>query len=995
MLNCKLGEGAYYMTTFTIADQIEAKIGTGPLTTFETWLASDNGPEWLTPLAEIVDEEGRNRLFKSGEAGANGEAVDGFYTLNMRGLSKVLMATDSVTRLTGESVTQLYGDTETQGGHSKHKIYQGMAGDEGSSAFSYSLEFGRGGAQEMGLYTAEHTQILTGGAGNDIITGGAGDDIIAGNLGNDEIAAGDGEDLVKGGAGEDEIYGGDGNDYLVGDYADSDRHETRAEDRGGADWDDTIYGDAGDDMIFGNQGDDTLEGGSGDDTLEGGSGDDTLEGGSGDDTAVFSGSVLDYTFQTYSHMKVVDKGLGRDGVDMVSYDIENYQFAEGKFAMTRGHNAGDNKTAQAGVNSLLIGLHGHDTLTGADGDDVLIGDNGLNFPDYNQGDDILKGNDGNDILIGGGGSDKLFGGNGNDILLAGADDYPDEATKGDFLSTGTGINLADGGEGEKDHLNANGSNGTKGVNVRAVTSGSNLEAALSDIDVATVESGTQTSYVVAGLGSGAEGANDLFLDADYQASTLRGLHDEFVEVAGINEVANATLAINVEQIKGTQYRDFMFGHDSDDASDYFWGGAGDDVLDGGAGDDHLHGESGDDIVRGGAGDDELLGGEGNDKLYGHDGDDKLLGHSGDDEMYGGVGNDKFYGGVGDDVMMGHGGDDLFWQQNGFGNDEVDGHVGSDQLSFFSVTDDLVLTGTNFQSNVGSNFKGGVEKRMEVSANGETETVVFKNVEILSTGKGNDVFDSQTYVDLDLDKIYMRDGDDEFRMATLVGDELDIDAGAGNDTVEIGGRTGTGFAGVFNGLANGGEGFDTLHIGALSKAGVEAGDHGEALSVTFNADGASGKVGYLNGIDAEATFKSFEEIVFASNNDRLKNAHYVDATAATVGLTLDTGKGDDTVLGGSGDDVINGGGHDDILSGGAGADTFVFEGSHGHDTVMDFVVGEDLLDVTGLAGFEAAWQNAATGDGLLTVANGNTTISYNNQSITLENVTVLTEDAFVF
>ncbi|MCA0920672.1 calcium-binding protein [Pseudooceanicola nanhaiensis] len=77
-------------------------------------------------------------------------------------------------------------------------------------------------------------------------------------------------------------------------------------------------------------------------------------------------------------------------------------------------------------------------------------------------------------------------------------------------------------------------------------------------------------------------------------------------------------------------------------------------------------------------------------------------------------------------------------------------------------------------------------------------------------------------------------------------------------------------------------------------------------------------------------------------------------------TLDGGEGDDLLNGGSGDDVLNGGAGadlligasgDDIMTGGTGADTFVFSTSDGaafgQDTIADFDVFEDVIDLLGL------------------------------------------------
>ncbi|WP_300037145.1 CHRD domain-containing protein [uncultured Roseobacter sp.] len=51
----------------------------------------------------------------------------------------------------------------------------------------------------------------------------------------------------------------------------------------------------------------------------------------------------------------------------------------------------------------------------------------------------------------------------------------------------------------------------------------------------------------------------------------------------------------------------------------------------------------------------------------------------------------------------------------------------------------------------------------------------------------------------------------------------------------------------------------------------------------------------------------------------------------------------TLRGEDGDDLLNGQGGDDLLLGGEGADTFVFEGLFGTDTIADFEVGVDRLD----------------------------------------------------
>ena len=56
-------------------------------------------------------------------------------------------------------------------------------------------------------------------------------------------------------------------------------------------------------------------------------------------------------------------------------------------------------------------------------------------------------------------------------------------------------------------------------------------------------------------------------------------------------------------------------------------------------------------------------------------------------------------------------------------------------------------------------------------------------------------------------------------------------------------------------------------------------------------------------------------------------------------------GADTIYGGAGTDTIAGGGGDDTLTGGTDADTFVFIENSGNDTITDFDVDEDMIDLS--------------------------------------------------
>lgn len=65
--------------------------------------------------------------------------------------------------------------------------------------------------------------------------------------------------------------------------------------------------------------------------------------------------------------------------------------------------------------------------------------------------------------------------------------------------------------------------------------------------------------------------------------------------------------------------------------------------------------------------------------------------------------------------------------------------------------------------------------------------------------------------------------------------------------------------------------------------------------------------------------------------------------------IEGGSNLDQLVGGAGHDILLGGSGDDVLTGGDGADVFAFGAECGYDTVADFADGEDLIDLSALAG----------------------------------------------
>ena len=69
----------------------------------------------------------------------------------------------------------------------------------------------------------------------------------------------------------------------------------------------------------------------------------------------------------------------------------------------------------------------------------------------------------------------------------------------------------------------------------------------------------------------------------------------------------------------------------------------------------------------------------------------------------------------------------------------------------------------------------------------------------------------------------------------------------------------------------------------------------------------------------------------------------------------TWDGIENLVGGTAGDTLTGDGERNALTGGAGADSFVFTDGWGEDTITDFALGEDILNLTGVSGLDSLSQ----------------------------------------
>ena len=307
--------------------------------------------------------------------------------------------------------------------------------------------------------------------------------------------------------------------------------------------------------------------------------------------------------------------------------------------------------------------------------------------------------------------------------------------------------------------------------------------------------------------------------------------------------------------------------------------------------------------------------------------DTILGGFNNDIINGGEGNDRVYGKVGDDEVYGGGGNDLLVGNDG--NDTLNGGAGIDRLLGGNDNDTL---------------SGGSENDTLYGQNGD---------DILNGDEGNDFINGGSGIDtlnggLGEDSLYGEDGND-----TLFGNEdNDLLVGNdGNDTLNGGAGIDRLLGGNDNDTLSGGSENDTLY--GQNGDDILNGDEGnDFINGGSGIDTLNGGLGEdsLYGEDGNDTLFGNED------NDTLYGNNHND--------TLYGNEGDDYLNGGSGNDILNGGIGEDMLTGDVGEDIFKFDTLEDSeinksdlnlkyndlDIISDFLQGQDLIDLSGIAMF---------------------------------------------
>ncbi|WP_310461938.1 calcium-binding protein [Sphaerotilus sp.] len=694
----------------------------------------------------------------------------------------------------------------------------------------------------------------------------------------------------------------------------------------------TLNGTAGVDEIFGNGQNDLISAGDGNDTLWGGSGNDTLNGGAGDDLLVGEGGD-----------DQLDGGSGSDTYRVTGNAVTGFSGFD-TYADTGA--SGTDKIAAVGTGDVDIGLKGNFgpasgiesvDATGATGTVRLLGDNTAQTLDFRGvtllgANLLIDGAYGNDTVYGSAAADTIVGGSGNDVLDGGAggDTYRVTGNEaGGWSSFHNFDAYADTGASGTDKIVALGAGDVDVGFLGNFGAGNGIEA----ID-ATGATGTVRLY---GDGSGTTldfrgttitGTN-VVIDSNYGNDTLFGSAgadtvlaswgDDVFDGAGggdtyrvTGNTATAFQGYDTYADSGTSGVDRIvaLGASDVDIGLKGWSATGVETIDasGATGTVRLIGTNtaelfdlrtttlvGSNIV--------LDAGWGNDTVYGSAGNDTVANNQGDDRLDGAGGSDTLR--VSGNLLSGFQGYDTYADS---------GASGTDRIVALGIGDVDIGTrgwsGTGIETIDGTGATGTVRL---ISTNAadvfdlRTTTLVGSNI-VLDAGWGNDT-------------VYGSAGNDT--IDNNQGDDL-LDGAEGGDTVRVSGNTSLNFQGYDVYRDSGTRGTDRIVVMGGTLA-VDIGLKGWSATGIEQID-ATGTTGVVRLLDTnDANLLDFRATTLTGSN-----------------LVIDTGYGNDTVYGSAAADTFLAGSGNDVLDGGAGGDTYRVTGNeaggwgsfHGFDTYAD-------------------------------------------------------------
>jgi Ca2+-binding RTX toxin-like protein len=751
----------------------------------------------------------------------------------------------------------------------------------------------QGGNDKLTLAAAgsgafQREALIDAGAGNDTITL---DSSLRGRFEGTLTANGDdGNDTLTAvaitGAGSFRVTftGGNGDDTLTG-----------------GDKNDTLSAGLGNDVLYGLGGADLLDGGAGDDSLDGGASNDTLNGGTGIDRARRKNDVSFVVTNSElqelngSTLISVDKLSGIEtvsltgGVSANRFDLS--AFNNTSVALIEGGGGNDTVLGSEGTDSITTGS-GIDVIDGRGGNDTIASGDGADVVQGGLGNDSISGDGGNDSLVGGAGADLLFGGSGKDTLTGNAgNDTLNGGTGSDMLSEAGDVNFTLTNSSltglGTDQISAFesalliGGNGPNIIDASAATfsvllnggAGADILTGGSEDDSLNGGTGNDTLYGLGGqdLLFGSFG-NDL-LDGGASNDSLVG-GDGIDAARRKNNTDFRVDNTGMFELLGTQVIATDTFNSIETVS--ITGGVSANRIDLSAftntGTATIQGSGGNDTVIGSDGLDVITTTSGADVIDGRGGADTILSGDGADSIHGGDGNDNLDGQGGNDTVLGDAGNDNLG--GGAGSDQIDGGAGRNRL-VENVEGNVTIVGTQLTSSVPGN-NDSIQNVIAITLRG---------------GTGNNLLDAR----LSSVPVQLQGNDGDDTLLGSSGRDL-LQGGAGNDVL------------------SGGDSIDTIDGGLGTDTFFESGSSDFAVTGVKIARGGGSTTESVSNIEGIV-------LIGGVGNNAL------DASRASVPVTLLGGAGNDMLAGGSLADVLIGGNRAsstnglDTLNGLAGNDQF--------------------------------------------------------------------------
>ncbi|PMZ91409.1 MULTISPECIES: M10 family metallopeptidase C-terminal domain-containing protein [unclassified Pseudomonas] len=506
----------------------------------------------------------------------------------------------------------------------------------------------------------------------------------------------------------------------------------------------------------------------------------------------------------------------------------------------------------------------------------------------------VQGTAGNDTLLGSAASEIFYGVAGNDTINGGAG--------GDILVGGAGIDKLTGGTGADTFRFAAQSDSYR----NATTS---FDDTITDFDV------TQDKIDLAGLGfTGIGNGRDGTLQVSYSASNDRTYIKDYDADASGNRFE---LILSGNLASTLTANNFIFNR-------------------------------------------VITGTSGSDSLLGSDSADTVLGLAGNDSLSGGAGDDKLDGGAGMDTLTGGAGADTFVFSNrldSYRNYNTGGVNFGDLITDFDFTTDKIdLSAMGF-----TGLGDGKNNTVYVVLNSAGTKTYIKSLTADANGNRFEVALDGNYLDKLTSANFVFATSSPTNQAPVLTTPL-LDQNATENTLFSYVVPATSFTDPDNDSLSY---TATLADGSALPAWLSFND----TNLTFTGTPTSTASGNYN-LLVKATdpagasvSDSFVLVVADAPANTVTGTNNAETLNGTAGPDLILGLGgNDTIKAGTGADIVDGGAGRDSLYGGDGADTFRYTnvldsyrdydtgGVTATDTIYDFTVGVDKIDVSGLGYF---------------------------------------------